>query len=237
MIAFVLIEARTREPLLPLRIFANRTRAGVYLILLCLASAFFGFFFFLTQFLQVVWGYSPLKGGLAYLPFIGAFIVMAGISSKLVNRVGARPLMILGAVIAPVGLFWLSRVQPDSHYLTGVALPLVVFAMAAGLIFVPLTVTLVAGVSDEDSGIASSMFNAGQQVGGSLGLAVIGSVAWTVVSDKLRSGAHPGYGHALASGVTSAMTIGAYAGLVALVITFLAIRVRREDLPDGMVVM
>jgi MFS family permease len=192
---------------------------------------------FLTQFLQVVWGYSPLKGGLAYLPFIGAFIVMAGISSKLVSRVGARPLMMLGAVIAPVGLFWLSRVHPGSHYLTGVALPLVVFAMAAGLIFVPLTVTLVAGVSDEDSGVASSMFNAGQQVGGSLGLAVIGSVAWTVVNDKLRSAAHPGYGHALASGVTSAMMIGACAGLAALIITFVAIRVRREDLPDGMVVM
>jgi MFS family permease len=82
LLAFVLIEARTAEPLLPLRIFADRTRAGVYLILLCLAAAFFGFFFFLTQFLQIVWGYSPLKGGLAYLPFIGAFIVVAGISSK-----------------------------------------------------------------------------------------------------------------------------------------------------------
>ena len=187
LIAFVLIEARTAEPLLPLRIFADRTRAGVYLILLCLASAFFGFFFFLTQYLQVVWGYSPLKSGLAYLPFIGAFIVVAGISSKLVNRVGARPLMTVGAVIAPVGLFWLSRVHEGSHYLTGVALPLMVFAVAAGLIFVPLTMTLVAGVSDRDSGVASSMFNAGQQVGGSLGLAIIGTVAWTVVNNRLRS--------------------------------------------------
>ena len=237
LIAFVLIEARTREPLLPLRIFADRTRAGVYLILLCLASAFFGFFFFLTQFLQVVWGYSPLKGGLAYLPFIGAFIVVAGLVSRLVNRVGARPLMTAGAVIAPGGLFWLSRVHEGSQYLTGVALPLIVFAVAAGLIFVPLTMTLVAGVSDEDSGVASSMFNAGQQVGGSLGLAIIGSVAWTVVNNKLHSTAHPGYAHALSSGITSAMTVGACAGLLALVITIVAIRVRREDLPEGMVVM
>jgi len=237
LIAFVLIEARTREPLLPLRIFADRTRAGVYLILLCLASAFFGFFFFLTQFLQVVWGYSPLKGGLAYLPFIGAFIVVAGLVSRLVNRVGARPLMTAGAVIAPGGLFWLSRVHEGSQYLTGVALPLIVFAVAAGLIFVPLTMTLVAGVSDEDSGVASSMFNAGQQVGGSLGLAIIGSVAWTVVNNKLHSAAHPGYAHALSSGITSAMTVGACAGLLALVITIVAIRVRREDLPEGMVVM
>jgi len=237
LIAFVLIEARTAEPLLPLRIFADRTRAGVYLILLCLASAFFGFFFFLTQFLQIVWGYTPLRGGLAYLPFIGAFIVVAGISSKLVSRVGARPLMTAGAVIAPVGLFWLSRINENSHYLTGVALPLIVFAMAAGLIFVPLTMTLVAGVADRDSGVASSMFNAGQQVGGSLGLAIIGTVAWTVVNNRLRSPAHPGYAHALSSGVTSAMEIGACAGLLALVITLVAIRVRREDLPGGPVVM
>jgi EmrB/QacA subfamily drug resistance transporter len=237
LIAFVLIEARTAEPLLPLRIFADRTRAGVYLILLCLAAAFFGFFFFLTQFLQIVWGYSPLKGGLAYLPFIGAFVVVAGISSKLVSRVGARPLMITGAAIAPVGLFWLSRIHEGSHYLTGVALPLVVFAMAAGLIFVPLTMTLVAGISDEDSGVASSMFNAGQQVGGSLGLAIIGSVAWTVVNNKLRSAAHPSYPGALWSGVTVALVMAACACLLALVITIVTIRVRREDLPDGPVVM
>jgi EmrB/QacA subfamily drug resistance transporter len=237
LVAFVLIEARTREPLLPLRIFADRTRAGVYLILLCLASAFFGFFFFLTQFLQVVWGYTPLRGGLAYLPFIGAFIVVAGLSAKLVSRVGARPLMTAGAVIAPAGLVWLSRVHVGSHYLTGVALPLIVFAVAAGMIFVPLTMTLVAGVSDEDSGVASSMFNAGQQVGGSLGLAIIGSIAWTVVNNRLRSAGHPDYPHALASGVTSAMVIGAGAGVLALLITLVAIRVRREDLPDGPVVM
>jgi uncharacterized membrane protein len=119
--------------------------------------------------------------------------VVAGISTRLVSRLGARPLMTVGAVIAPAGLFWLSRVHEGSQYLTGVALPLMMFAVAAGLIFVPLTMTLVAGVSDEDSGIASSMFNAGQQVGGSLGLAIIGSVAWTVVNNRLRSAAHPGY--------------------------------------------
>jgi len=81
------------------------------------------------------------------------------------------------------------------------------------------------------------MFNAGQQVGGSLGLAIIGTVAWTVVNNRLRSPAHPGYAHALSSGVTSAMEIGACAGLLVLVITLVAIRVRREDLPDGPVVM
>lgn len=161
--AFVAIEARSAQPLLPLWIFASRNRAGVYAILLCLASVFFGMFFFLTLFTQVVWGYSALRGGLAYLPFIGGFIAIAGVTTKLVTRVGARVPMTIGAALAPASVFWLSRVSEHSHYLTGVMLPLLVFAITAGLIFVPLTMTLVAGISDEHAGIASSMFNAGQQ--------------------------------------------------------------------------
>ena len=132
-------------------------------------------------------------------------------------------------------------------------LPLLVFAATAGLIFVPLTMALVAGISDEHAGIASSMFNAGQQVGGAVGLAVIGSVAWTIVNNHLRQSfagvpaGHAGvpaghavlpgtgssiYAHALTSGVTAALTIGAAATVLALVVTLVAIRVRREDLPD-----
>jgi MFS family permease len=247
--AFVAIEARSAQPLLPLWIFANRNRAGVYLILLCLASVFFGMFFFLTLFTQVVWGYSALRGGLAYLPFIGGFIVIAGVCTKLVTRVGARVPMTIGAVLAPASMFWLSRVHEHSHYLTGVMLPLLVFAVTAGLIFVPLTMTLVAGISDEHAGIASSMFNAGQQVGGAVGLAVIGSVAWTIVNNHVRrSLAHasagtataarhaalpggPLYHHALTAGVDAALSIGAAATVLALIVTLVAIRVRREDLP------
>jgi predicted MFS family arabinose efflux permease len=243
--AFVAIEARARQPLLPLWIFADRNRAGVYLILLCLASVFFGMFFFLTQFTQVVWGYSALRGGLAYLPFIGGFIVIAGICNALVSRVGARVPMTIGAAIAPVGVYWLSRVNEHSHYLTGICLPLLVFAATAGLIFVPLTMTLVAGISDEHAGIASSMFNAGQQVGGAVGLAVIGTVSWTITSNHIRrsvarvSAPHavspgtPVYDHALTAGVHAALTIGAAATVLALLVTLVTIRVRREDLPDS----
>jgi EmrB/QacA subfamily drug resistance transporter len=238
--AFVLIEARTAQPLLPLWILADRNRAGVYLILVCLAAVFFGMFFFLTLFTQVVWGYSAQRGGLAYLPFIGGFIVVAGISTRLVPRIGARVPMTIGAALAPVAMFWLSRVHEHSHYLTGVCLPLLVFAGTAGLIFVPLTMVLVAGISDEHAGIASSMFNAGQQIGGAVGLAVVGSVAWTIVNNRVRqSPAHaalpgsPLYAHALTSGVTAALTIGAAATVAALVVTLVAIRVRRQDLPDN----
>jgi EmrB/QacA subfamily drug resistance transporter len=232
LLAFVAIEARSAQPLLPLWIFANRTRTGVYLILVCLASVFFAMFFFLTLFTQVVWGYSPLRGGLAYLPFIGAFIVSAGVCTRLAPRLGARVPITVGAVLAPAGMFWLSRVHEHSQYLTGVCLPMVVFAAAAGLIFVPLTTILVAGISDEHAGVASSMFNVGQQVGGAVGLAVIGSVAWTTVSDHLRQSpatlaGQPGYGHALSFGVTQALTIGAGTTVLALIITIAAILARR----------
>jgi len=148
-------------------------------------------------------------------------------------------------------MFWLSRVHEHSHYLTGVCLPLLVFAGTAGLIFVPLTMTLVAGITDEHAGIASSMFNAGQQVGGAVGLALIGSVAWTIINNHVRSqiagvaGRHPAaaghaalpgspiYHHALTAGVQAALSIGAAATVLALIVTLVAIRVRREDLPDS----
>jgi MFS family permease len=249
--AFVAIEARSPQPLLPLWIFADRNRAGVYLILLCLATVFFGMFFFLTLFNQVVWGYSALRGGLAYLPFIAGFIAIAGVCTRLVSRVGARVPMTIGAALAPVSMFWLSRLNGHSHYLTGVCLPLLLFAVTAGLIFVPLTMTLVAGISDEHAGIASSMFNAGQQAGGAVGLAVIGSVAWTVVNNHVRNAvgrisaghtvsalraAQQGsriYHHALTAGVQTALTIGTAATVLALLVTLAAIRVRREDLPEN----
>jgi predicted MFS family arabinose efflux permease len=232
----------------------DRNRAGVYLILLCLAATFFGMFFFLTLFTQVVWGYIALRGSLAYLPFIGGFIVTAGLSSKLIPRVGVRVPMTIGALLAPASMFWLSRVHEHSSYLTGICLPLMLFAATAGLIFVPLTMILVARISDEDAGVASSMFNAGQQVGGAIGLAVIGTVAWTVVNDHLRAAvshlaagpaagggriaaiARPGgpvYDHALASGVSDALTIGAGAALLALVVVLVTIRIRRAGLPSA----
>ena len=180
----------------------------------------------------------------------GAVTSTAGFALLIYGLTRGVP-MTIGAVLAPVSMFWLARVHEHSHYLTGVCLPLLVFAATAGLIFVPLTMTLVAGISDEHSGVASSMFNVGQQVGGAVGLAVIGSVAWTVVNSHVKdslgrlSAGHaaavqpgsPVYDHALATGVTAALTIGAGATVLALVVTLVTIRVRRQDLPDSPLVM
>jgi predicted MFS family arabinose efflux permease len=258
LVSFFAIEARTAEPLLPLRILRDRNRIGVYTMLLFLAAAFFGMFFFVTLFLQTIWGYSAIKAGSAYLPFIGTFIVVSGICSQIVPRIGVRIPMTIGAPTAAGALFWLSRVGVHSHYVTGVMLPFILFALAAGLIFVPLTMTLVAGISDEDSGVASSMFNAGQQVGGAVGLATIGTVAWSVFNHHVKSSlAHaatpvshaathvatsvspgsPIYDHALSSGVMRGLTIGAGGAALAFLVALVTIRVRREELPTGMVVV
>jgi predicted MFS family arabinose efflux permease len=255
LISFFVIESRTAEPLLPLRILRDRNRIGVYAMLLFIAAAFFGMFFFVTLFLQTVWGYSAIRAGSAYLPFIGMFIIVSGICSQFVPRVGVRIPLTVGAPTAAGALYWLSQVGIHSHYVTGVMLPLIVFALAAGLIFVPLTMTLVAGISDEDSGVASSMFNAGQQIGGAVGLATIGTIAWSAFNHHVKSAlsdlsapavhaashaispGSPIYDHALSSGLTRGLTLGTAGAAVAFVVALITIRVRREDLPKGMVVL
>lgn len=178
--------------------------------------------------------------------------MVAGINSRFVTRIGARVHITVGAVLAPLGMFWLSRVHESGHYLTSGALPLLVFAATAGMIFVPFTMTLVAGISDEHAEVASGMFNAGQQVGGAVGLAVIGSISWTVMNHHIRSSAHalgaagpaaghraivqpggPLYDHALTAGVRTALTIGAGATVFALIVALIAIRVRKQGLPTA----
>src|SRR5262249_10879729 len=108
LVSFALIEWRSRHALMPVRVLAHRDRAGAYLIMLTLATAMFGIFFFLTIFVQEVLGYSPLKSGLAALPFAAVIVVMSGIVSQLVGRLGARPLMLAGAAVTAGGMYWFS---------------------------------------------------------------------------------------------------------------------------------
>jgi EmrB/QacA subfamily drug resistance transporter len=226
--AFAVIEARASHPLLPVRVLRSRDRSGAYLIALCVGTALFGMFFFLTLFLQDVWGYSALKSGIAYLPIMATVMVMSGAASQLVPRVGARPLLIAGSVIAAGGLFWLSRLTEHSSYAGGVLGPMMVTAAGIGLMFVPMSLVALTKVADADAGVASSLLNTGQQVGGSIGLAVLGTVAWSAVASSLRSGA--AQGHALAYGFSRGFVMSAAITLLTLVIALVMLRVRREDL-------
>jgi hypothetical protein len=203
-------------------------------------------FFFLTLFVQDVWGYSPLKAGLAFLPMVATIMASSGIASQLVARVGARPLMITGATVMTGGMIWLSRITEHSSYASGLLGPMMLTALGLGLVFVPLSLVSLTKVGNADAGIASSMLNVGQQVGGSIGLAILGTVAWSAVANSLRSQAaaagHHVTGakaaalqkamtdHALATGFSKGFLVSAGIAVLALIITLVAIRVTRQDL-------
>jgi EmrB/QacA subfamily drug resistance transporter len=250
LVAFVLIEIRSEHALLPMRVLKSRDRSGAYGIILLIGTALFGMFFFLTYFIQNVWGYDPIKTGVAYLPMVVGMIVASGIASQLVQRIGARPLMVAGAVLMTGGMFWLSRLNEHSSYVGGLLGPLIIAAVGLGLLFVPISLVSLTKVANNDSGVASSLLNAGQQVGGSIGLAVLGTVAWSTFANSMRSqaaaaaskaGAHLTQAqqaaaqaqmehHALAVGFSHGFLVSAWISLAALVITLLAIRVTRADL-------
>ena len=187
--AFIIIESRSEHALMPLRILRNRDRSAANLIMLFVGTAMFGMFFFLTLFVQTVWGYSALKTGITCLPLVSAVMVMAGVSAALVPRIGARPLLLAGSAAAAGGMFWLSRISEHSTYATGLLGPMLVTAAGLGMLFMPLTLVALSRVSDRDAGLAASLPNVGQQVGGSIGLAILGTVAWTVVADTARNSA------------------------------------------------
>ncbi|HZC40557.1 MAG TPA: MFS transporter, partial [Streptosporangiaceae bacterium] len=248
------IEARSRHALMPLRILRNRDRSGAYLIMLCVGTAMFGMFFFLTVFVQNVWGYSALKTGVAYLPMIAVVMAMAGLGAQLVPRIGARPLLIAGSAIGAGGLFWLSRISEHSSYAGGLLGPTLVAGAGLGMLFMPLTLVSLSRVPERDAGLASSLLNTGQQVGGALGLAVLGTVAWTAVADSVRSqiaaaaarAGHPPAGgagqiphaiyvHALATGFSRGFLVSAGIALLGLAVALVAIRVRRADLTGAQV--
>jgi EmrB/QacA subfamily drug resistance transporter len=252
LVAFAFIEVRSKHALVPMRVLRSRDRTGAYLIMLCVGTALFGMFFFLTLFVQNVWGYSALKTGIAYLPMIGTVMVGSAIASQLVNRIGARPLLLAGSAITTGGMFWLSRITEHSTYSGGLLGPMIVTAAGLGLLFVPISLVALAKVGDNDAGVASSLLNTGQQVGGSIGLAILGTVAWSAVANSIHgqvaaAGAAAKHAvhlsaaqqaavqkaitdHAFSVGFSKGYLVSAGIALLALIITIVAIRVKREDL-------
>jgi EmrB/QacA subfamily drug resistance transporter len=242
LVAFGFIEARSRHALVPPRVLKSRDRTGAYLISLCIGTALFGMFFFMTLFVQEVWGYSPVRSGVAYLPMVAAIFPAAGLSSSLVSRIGARPLMIVGPGLAAGGMFWLAQISEHSTYAGGLLGPMILTGFGMGLTFVPLSLVALAKVSNDDAGVASSLLNTGQQVGGSIGLAILGTVAWSAVASNLHAsaataGAHVTKAaqtamtnHALAYGFGRGYLVSAGIALLAMVVALIFIRVKRSDL-------
>ena len=197
---------RSRHALVPLRLLKSRDRTAAYLISLCIGTAIFGMFFFMTIFVQEVWHCSPLRWGIAYLPMVGMIVVGAALSSQLVARIGARPLITGGPLLAAGGMFWLSRLTENSSYAGGLLGPMMLTGLGMGLTFVPLSLVALAKVPNKDTGVASSLLNTGQQVGGAIGLAILGTVAWSAVASSTKSAIAATHGAHLSTAVQTAIT-------------------------------
>ena len=229
--AFLLTERRAPQPITPLRLFADGSRSGSYVARLLLVAGMMGMFFFLTQFLQDVLGFSPLRAGIAFLPMTIMVFGVSRAAPRLMVRAGPRVMMIAGMVPVIIGMAWLSRVSPGTGYWTGVIGPMVLLGGGMGTVFVPLTTASLAGVQPADSGAASSMVNVMQQIGGALGLAVLVAVYGTSTRDAAR---HPLPGataaeqahHVLAHGMATAFLLAAILDAVALIVIITLIRTR-----------
>ncbi|WP_229881940.1 MFS transporter [Streptomyces alanosinicus] len=252
LIAFVLTETRAKEPITPLRMFADRNRWGTYVIMLSLAAAMFGMFFYIVLFVQDVLGYSAIEAGLAFLPVTVAIAVGAGLSQRFLPALGPRPFMMAGTGLVAIGLIWQTFIRPDSSYLGGVLGPMLVFGFGMGLNFVTATVTAVSGVASHEAGAASGLLNAMQQVGGSLGLSILTTVFGSAAKDeakkqlpKFLTGSSPEqkaqfakthqlpapWGHeVLAHGISTAFVPAAAMAGAAFLTALLVIRVRKSDL-------
>jgi EmrB/QacA subfamily drug resistance transporter len=200
---FVAVERRNTNALLPIRILADRTRGVSMLVMLLVGAGMFAMFYFLGLYIQQVLGYSPLQAGFAFLPFSAAMVTGAGIASTLASRVDPRWISGPGAVLAAVGMWGFSHLTVESSYAMNLLPWILVLAVGMGLTFVPLTLTAVAGVRDEDSGAGSAALNTAQQIGGAVGLAALTTVFTSAFTDRITQLAGPIQAEAQ-SGVLSA---------------------------------
>jgi EmrB/QacA subfamily drug resistance transporter len=184
---FVVIEARSRHALMPLHLFRSRTRTAVYGITLAIGLSMFAITYFLTLFMQDVLGYGPMKAGVAYLPFALVIVGVAGLTARFVGRLGIKVPMVVGMALGALGLLWFAQVTPTSSYAAGLLGPMLVTGAGVAMCFVPLTLGAVSGIHADEQGIASALLNTGQQVGGSLGLAVLGTIAVAVTKDHITA--------------------------------------------------
>ena len=235
LVTFVALESRGRHPLMPLRIFANRNRSGAYGLSLAIGAALSGMLFLLTLFLQNVLGFSPLQAGFAFLPTALGVVVGAGLTSRVIGRVGPRVPMTTGALLAATGMFWLSAVTVHANYFADVLGPLVVLAIGLGMAFVSTSVTAISGVQPNESGLASALLSVGRQLGGSLGIAIMGNIATTVTRNQLATGpfTHAAVNRALTTGFSAAFEIAGLIALAGFVTALVAVRHRQSPAIAG----
>ncbi|MEA2212723.1 MAG: hypothetical protein QOF83_2671 [Solirubrobacteraceae bacterium] len=239
--AFLVIEARSKAPLMRLSIFRIRTLSVADTTLLLVASGMFGMFFFASLYVQEILGYSPLKAGLAFLPVSAGIMVGAGIAQQLIKRLGVRRVSIAGISLATLGMLVLTQLPVHGSYAGDLLVGLLPMSIGMGLTFVPITLLGTSGVTADDSGLASGLFNTAQQVGGSLGLAILASLAASQTSSVLHASGGAGQLAARVSGyhvafLAAAIMLAAGGGLMTFVLRKSHTREIEHDLATGEVV-
>jgi EmrB/QacA subfamily drug resistance transporter len=224
LVGFVFLESRLTNPLLPLRVVWHRNRGGSFLTSIILGAGMFGMFLFMTYYFQLTLHYTPLRSGVAYLPFSGALIVTAGVASAVLPRVGPRVVMTVGGLLATGGMVWLTQLRIDSSYPAMILPALVMLAVGMGCVFVPLGNTSLTGVANHDAGVASAMVNTTQQIGGSLGVALLNTVFTTSVATYITAHGPASAAQAAVHGYNVAFTVSAILLGVATLVIFTLIR-------------
>jgi predicted MFS family arabinose efflux permease len=213
---FLVNEQRSRKPLLPLSIFRTRGLAAADATQLIAFAGFLAMFFFLTLYMQNVLGYSPIQTGASYLPLTFGVGIAAGLSSQLLSRVGTRPVIVAGSLIAAGGVYYLSRIPVHGSYLSDLLPGMMIMSLGLGAVFVGVTTAANAGVPAERAGLAAALLNASQQVGGALGLAIFSAIATSRTTDLLAR--HSSRPDALTSGFQRALLASSIFLLVAAVL-------------------
>ena len=220
--AFVVIEMRVSQPILPLRLFAHRNRTSAYLILLLLTASMMSMFFFLTQYLQIALVFSPLMAGVAFLPASITTFVLSQVTTRLVPKVGTKSLMIVGAVATAVGMLWLTQISVDTSYFSGIFGPMILFGIGIGVLFTLVTRVAISDVPPQEAGAAAGVANVVQRFGGSLGLAILVVVfnSASHVSTEISRAA-------LAHGVAVAFEVGSIFTVLILLLAVFAVQTKK----------
>jgi EmrB/QacA subfamily drug resistance transporter len=221
---FVVVESRATHPLLPLRVVTERNRGGAFLASFLMGAGLFAMFVFLSYYMQTVLHYSALKAGVAFLPFAAGLILAATASTAIVPRLGARIPMASGILIGAAGLGWLSQIGVHSSFWVSVLGPQLLMSVGLGLAFPALSNTALTNVGVADSGVASAMVNTTQQIGGSLGTALLNTVAATATASYIAANGRASEAAGLVHGYSVAFAVGS--GLLVLAAVAAAVLVR-----------
>ena len=237
LVAFVWWETRSPNPMLPLRVVLDRNRGGSYLTFLFVGAGLFAMFLFLTYYFQVNLGWSPLKSGFAVLPFSAGIILTAGVVAQLLPRIGPKPLMVTGLSMAVVGMLLLTTIGQDTAYWNHVLPAEILMSVGLAAVFIPASSTALYGVAPHDAGVASAVLNTSQQIGGSLGTALLNTLfagaVTSYLADNVRSpqDAKQMLPLAFIHGYHVAFFAGAILFACGLLVALLVVNARKSDLP------